>query len=120
MTKTIINGVEFCNFGENLLSNGMQLITCYPMPDGMVQDVLNRKYPNVFLNPSVPCTSEFYGFLGTKEQYKKVYCEQRDAQISKRILELLDFCQRGDNIPIDEWRAAAKQANEEYKDWWER
>lgn len=121
MKKTTINEVEFCNFGSNLLSNGMELITCYPMPKNMVQDVLDGKYPGVFLNPSAPCREEFYGFLGTKEQYEVVYEEQRESQISKRVLELVDYYNRDpENILVGEWRTAQKEAEEEYKDWWNK
>lgn len=118
MKKIIINGLEFCNFGSNNYSCGMELITIYPMPDLMVQKVLNGKYPGVYLNPSAPCGEEFYGVFGTKEQYKKLYNEQKECQISKRIIEILGGWNKMHTASDEEYKNAEKTAREEYKDWW--
>lgn len=121
MEKLTINGVDFCNFGSNNYSGGMELITCYPMPENMVQDVLDGKYPGVFLNPSAKCGEEFFGLYGTKEQYESVYAQQRESQIAKRTFDILGSWGASffgaDTFMI---RAAKKQATKEYKDWWEK
>lgn len=117
MEKIIINGVEFCNFGENNYTNGMKLITCYPAPANIVQDVLAGKYPNVWLNPSAKCDSEFYGLLGSKEQYEKVYKEQRQAQIARKLLDRFGWDLA--NIDLDLYNACEKEIITNYKDWWE-
>lgn len=120
MKKMTINGVEFCNFGSNNYSGGMDLITCYPMPENMVEEVLQGKYPGVFLNPSAPCREEFYGFFGTPEQYKEVCKEQRECQISKACIEKAGGFENAREMPIKEWRKIQAQCRAEYKDWWNK
>lgn len=117
MKKTIINGIEFCNFGSNNYTGGMELISCYPAPANIVQDVLAGKYPNVWLNPSAKCGSEFYGLLGTKEQYEVVYNEQKNAQLSKQLIDKLGWDLS--NIPIEEFNKVSAELSANYKDWWE-
>lgn len=120
MKKVTINGVEFCNFGTRPLSHGMELITCYPMPKNIVQDVLAGKYPGVYLNPSICCAEEFYGFLGTEDQYKKVYKEQKECCISVETGYYL--AQWGTNLlecENLEYRKARKLAEDNYEDWWQ-
>lgn len=117
MKKTIINGVAFNNFGSNNYSDGMELITLYPCPDNMVQDVLDGKYPGVYLNPSAPCREEFYGVLGTEEQYKELYRNQADSQISKKMIAKFGW----NNWPDPEiTRAFEKELRKDYKDWWNK
>lgn len=113
MKKILVNGVEFNDFGTNNFSMGMRLITVYPMPDGIVEDVLKGNYPGVFLNPSAPCDDEFFGVYGTLEQYKDFYSKQRKACIASQILKEInwDF-----NDPNYEEIKARVENN--YKDWW--
>lgn len=114
MKTLVINGVEFCNFGSNGYSHGMELITCYPMPKNLIQDVLDGKYEGVYLNPSAPCNEEFYGVLGTEEQYEEFYEEQKDAQIAKAMMQYLDI----HKATPEEYRKAKEKIESEYKDWW--
>lgn len=118
MKKFVINNVEFCNFGSNNYSEGMELITCYPMPDNMVEDVLAGKYHGVYLNPSAPCSEEFYGVFGTSEQYKKLYAQQKESQISKMIVNRAGGFDAMRKMPLEEYRTLEEQCEKEYKDWW--
>lgn len=113
MDKIIINGVTFTDFGSNNYSNGMHLVSCSTFPENIIEDVLNGKYPNLWLNPSAPCDSEFYGVYGTEEQYREFYNRQKEAQISKRILSQLHLA-----ATPKEWMAAKEEAEASYKDWW--
>lgn len=115
MDTMTINGVTFYDHGANNYSDGMHLVSVYPMPTNMVQDVLDGKYPGIYLNPSAPCTSEFFGVFGTPEQYTKFYKRQREAQISKRVFAVCGF----DAFETDLLNAAKKEAEASYKDWWE-
>jgi len=117
MTKFELNGVTFCNFGSNNYSNGMELITCYPMPDNMIQRVLNGEFHGVYLNPSAPCCEEFYGVLGTPDQYygpEGFYNSQKQSVIARRYFEILG----GVKVSRDREESAQHQAESEYKDWW--
>ena len=116
MKKIVINNVEFNDFGSNNYTNGMHLIGCYPVPANIVQDILSSKFPNVWLNPSAECGNEFYGFLGTKEQYEKVYNTQKKALIAKKIMDYFD-CPLYE-IPLEEFKEAEERFTLEYKDWW--
>ena len=89
------------------------------MPKRMIQDVLNGKYPGVYLNPSITCIEEFYGFFGTEDQYKKVYKRQKEAIIAKDLVYYLN--QWGtdlQNCADSEYRKARELAEAEYEDWW--
>lgn len=119
MEKITINDVVFCNFGSNNYSEGMELVSSYPCNPQLVEDVLLGRYSlgerRVFLNPSAPCGSEFFGVLGTEEQYKNLYKEQRDAQIAKKVLSMVDM-----GASDEQWREAQRKAEEEYQDWWDK
>lgn len=112
METITINNVTFNNFGSNNYSEGMELISIYPIPENIVQDVLDGKYPNVYLNPSAPCTSEFFGVYGTPEQYEKFYAYQRESQISKQIVDKIGF-------DFEHYRETREEVESNYKDWWE-
>lgn len=129
MDKFTYNGVEFCNFGSNNLSHGMECITCYPMPDNFIQRVLNGEFHGIWLNPSADCSdgTEFYGVFGTAEQYYGLnedgfLYKQRESQIAKRYFRLLGGLKNFNNPDItEEMRdAAEKQAEAEYVDWWSK
>jgi len=119
MKKIVINGVEFYDFGTNNYSNGMRLITCYPMPENMVQDVLAGKYEGVYLNPSARCGEEFYGVLGTPEQYKEFRERQEDSQISSRIIEKAGGFYAFQHLPVEDYRRIEQEVRSAYKNWWE-
>lgn len=113
--KTTDEKVTFINLGSNNYSNGMELVSCYPMPKNMVDDVLAGKYQNIWLNPSAPCKEgEFFGVKGSKEQYKDFYEAQKEAQISKEILRRIPI-----NSPLEIWEKVRKEVITNYKDWWD-
>jgi len=119
MEKLVINGYTFNNFGENNYSNGMQLITSTDRPQEILEKVKLQEpgFECVWFDPSAPCHSfEFYGVLGTEEQYKEFYQNQRDSQIAKKMIEKFGW----NNWPDREITEAYKNeliAN--YKDWWQ-
>lgn len=122
MQKITINNVEFCDFGTNNYSNGMRLITCYPAPKNIVSDVLSGKYEGVFLNPSAPCGEEFFGVLGTAEQYKKFQERQREAQIATELIAFyggFDGYMKASNQDVDAIRAKSNEIRAAFKYWWE-
>ena len=110
-----INGVKFNDFGTNNYSCGMRLISLYPMPKGMVKDVLRGEYPNVYLNPSAPCTSEFFGVYGTSEQYKEFYENQRDSCIAAQLVERINW-----NFNHPQYREIKTEVENSYRDWWDK
>lgn len=118
MNTLTINGVVFNDFGQNNYSYGMKLISVYPAPENIVEDVLAGKYPGVFLNPSAPCNTEFFGVYGTDEQYKDFYQRQREAQISKRTMEILGGFEESRTASLERFKAAQEQAVRDYRDWW--
>ena len=125
MEKFTINGVEFCDFGKNNYSDGMHCITAYPMPENFIQDVLDGKYPGVFLNPSCDCNhtgDEFFGVWGTPEQYELFVKHQRESQIASRIIaryggDIHEFARRAKWDP-EEYERIKQEVETNYKDWW--
>lgn len=118
MTKFTINGVEFNNFGPNNYSHGMELISSYPMPENIIQKVLNGEFHGVWLNPSAPCDSEFYGVFGTREQYNEFYKSQKAAQISTEVIRILGGYDALQTAKHEDYVKAEEQAKANYKDWW--
>lgn len=114
MDTITINGATFNDFGANNYSNGMHLVSVYPMPANMVQDVLDGKYPSIHLNPSAPCTSEFFGVFGTEEQYAEFYSRQREAQIASKLIARIGF-----NFDDPHYNEIKSEIEANYKDWWE-
>ena len=119
MKKITINGIEFNNFGSNNYSCEMELITVTNPPKGLVGRVLAGAEPgfeNIWLNPSAPCNEfEFFGVLGTHEQYKKFYQSQKEAQIGKAMVNKFGF-----GCWPDEAFTYEKELRKNYKDWWEK
>ena len=113
MNTITINGVTFNDFGTNKYSDGMKLISVYPMPNNIIQDVLEGKYPGIYLNPSAPCTSEFFGVFGTEEQYAKFYSRQRKAQIASKLIEMLGW-----DLDHPQYKEIKEEITANYKDWW--
>lgn len=137
MTTTTLKGIEFNNFGDNNYSEGMELVTVTNPPKDLVQRVLNKeifgtwvapkkheghncvqktiKY--VFLNPSAPCCDdEFFGLLGTIEQYQKVYKQQVDSQIAKHMVDKFGCRNWPEREITDAYEEALRKG---YKDWWD-
>ena len=119
MKKIQINGVEFNDFGTNNYSKGMHLISCYPMPKNIVQDVLAGKYTGVYLNPSAPCHEEFFGVFGTEEQYKEFKERQEEAQIASRIIDEAGGFYAFQKLSPDKYHKIETKIRSTYKNWWE-
>lgn len=115
-----IEGYEFCNFGKNNHSNEMELITSTDRPSEILQKVKHKEpgFENIWLNPSAPCsTFEFFGVLGTEEQYLQFYKTQKNAIIGSRMIEMFGW----DHWPPRGVTEAYKiQLLANYKDWWEK
>lgn len=120
MKTFTINNVEFCDFGANNYTYGMHLISCYPMPENIVEDVLNGKYHGVYLNPSAPCYGEFFGVFGTEELYAKFKERQEEAQISSRIINKAGGFDAFQKLSLDEYKRIEKEVRNSYKNWWEK
>ena len=124
MKKFKINGVEFCDFGTNNYSDGMHLVTAYPIENmsQFVTEVLQGAYPGIYLNPSADCSrnTEFFGVFGTKEQYEVLYKRQRDAQIASRVIFALGGPEAMLTTGDDRFHQVEAQVTESYKDWWLR
>ncbi len=115
METIIINGVEFNDFGTNNYSHGMRLVSVYPMPDGIVEDVLAGKYPGIYLNPSAPCSGEFFGVYGTQEQYNEFYTRQRNSQISSQLVSRINW-----DFNHPQYKEIKAEIEANYKDWWNK
>lgn len=119
MEKLVINGYTFNNFGENNYSNGMQLITSTDRPTEILEKVKLQEpgFEYVWFNPSAPCNDfEFFGVLGTKEQYEKTYKEQVNSQIGKAMCDKFGYKNWPDKSITD---AYEDELRKNYKDWWE-
>lgn len=137
MTTITLAGIEFNNFGCNNYSNGMELVTVTYPPKDLVQRVLNKeifgrwaspkeingvkgmklttKY--IFLNPSAPCCEdEFFGVLGTEEQYQEFYKQQADSQIAKHMIAKFGTRNWPEKEITDAYEEALRKG---YKDWWD-
>lgn len=118
MEKFSLEGYIFCDFGTNNYSNGMRLITSTDRPQEIIEKVKSKKYGfyNIWLNPSAPCNEfEFFGVLGTYEQYKEFYQSQKEAQIGKAMVNKFGF-----RCWPDEATEYEKELRKNYKDWWEK
>lgn len=120
MKKFTINGVEFCDFGPNNYTYGMHLVTAYPVDSNFFQEVLDGKYPGIFLNPSVDCRSsiEFFGVWGTPEQYEEFYRKQRDACISTAVIKACGGPDLMRDMEPKEFRIVKDACTARYRDWW--
>lgn len=120
MEKFEINGVEFCDFGKNNYSCGMHLVTAYPVSENFFQEVLDGKYPGIFLNPSANCRGgiEFFGVWGTPEQYKEFYEKQRDACITSAVIKACGGPEKMPIIDQYEFRIIKDACAARYQDWW--
>ncbi len=120
MKKTNIAGYEFNNFGSNNYSNGMELITSTDRPLEIIEKVKLQEpgFENIWFNPSAPCSEfEFFGLLGSQEEYEKTYKEQVDAQIGKSMCDKFGWRNWPDKEITDAYEAELRK---NYKDWWEK
>lgn len=98
----------------------MKLITSTDRPQEILEKVKSKEYGfyNIWLNPSAPCNDfEFFGVLGTEEQYKEFYQNQRNSQISKKMIEKFGWNNWPDREITD---AYEKELRKNYKDWWDK
>ena len=114
MKHFVMNGITFTDFGANNYTDGMHLVSVCPMPTNMIEDVLNGKYPGIYLNPSQPCLYTFFGVFGTSEQYEVFYNHQKDSQIAKAIFAEIGFDCNDENL-FDEVK---RKCTLNSKDWW--
>ena len=119
MKHITINGIEFRDFGPNNYTNGMHMITCYPMPENMIADVLAGKYPGVYLNPSAPCRGEFYGVFGTEEQYSEFKSRQEESQIASQTVNKAGGVSAFQQLPYEDYKVIEQEVRSSYKNWWE-
>lgn len=118
MEKINIAGYEFNNFGSNNYSNGMELITSTDRPSEIIEKVKFQEpgFENIWLNPSAPCTEfEFFGLLGTEEQYRQVYQNQKNAQIAGKMIDKFGW---NDWPSYEITEAYENELLANYKDWW--
>jgi len=123
MKKINIVGYEFNNFGSNNYSNGMQLITSTDRPLEIIEKVKLQEpgFECVWLNPSAPSNdSEFFGVLGTEEQYSEFYKRQREAQIAELLLKRFGSWAEIVHLDNEEFKEAKEEIEASYKDWWEK
>lgn len=114
MKTTVVNGVEFINFGKNNYTNGAELVYISEMPNGLVERILNGEFPDIHLNPSAPCGPEFFGVLCPEEVYVEFLESQRACVIAKRVLAITGFS----NVELEVFQEAEDKVTAEYKDWW--
>ena len=123
MEKFSLEGYIFCDFGTNNYSNGMRLITSTDRPQEILEKVKSKEYGfyNIWLNPSAPCLEyEFFGVLGTKEQYSEFYRRQREAQIANLLLKKFGSWAEIAHLDNEEFKEAKEEIESAYKDWWEK
>ena len=123
MKKINIAGYEFNNFGSNNYSNGMELITSTDKPLEIIKKVKLQEpnFENIWFNPSAPSNDEeFFGVLGTKEQYSEFYKRQREAQIAELLLKKFGSWAEIVHLDNEEFEEAKKEIESTYKDWWEK
>ena len=123
MKKINIAGYEFNNFGSNNYSNGMQLITSTDRPLEIIEKVKLQEpgFECVWFNPSAPSNdSEFFGVLGTEEQYSEFYKRQREAQIAELLLKRFGSWAEIAHLDNEEFKEAKEEIEASYKDWWEK
>ena len=113
METITINGIAFYDFGTNNIVPNVHLIMCYHAPYNMVQRVLNKEFPNVWLNPSVRCDKEFYGFLCSEKDYQIVKQQQQESQKAKLLLK------EWDGVSLEDYHRIQDKIEKDYKDWWE-
>ena len=122
MQKINIAGYEFNNFESNNYSNGMQLITSTDRPTEILEKIKLQEpgFECVWFNPSAPSNDEeFFGVLGTEEQYSEFYKRQRDAQIAELLLKKFGSWTEIAHLDNEEFKEAKEEIESTYKDWWE-
>ena len=123
MKKINIAGYEFCNFGSNNYSNGMELITSTDRPQEIIEKVKLQEpeFENIWFNPSAPSNNEeFFGVLGTEEQYSEFYKRQREAQITELLIKKFGSWAQIAELDNEEFKEAKREIESTYKDWWEK
>ena len=125
MKQIKIMGCIMTDMGINNYTHGMHLIYFYGKDPldvrSIVQAVKDGDIHCLYLNPSAPCTEwEFFGVMGTPEQYAEFYAAQKASVIANRIIEHFGGPEKftADQLnPIDVTAVKAK-VEADYKDWW--
>lgn len=123
MKQIKICGIEITDFGANSYSHGMHLVYFYGKDEldvrSIVQAVKDGDIHCLYLNPSAPCSMwEFYGVMGTPEQYAELYAEQKASVIATRLMEHFGGFEKFYNVDPVEMEAAKAEIEANYKDWW--
>lgn len=125
MKQIKIRGIEMTDMGTTNNTHGMHLIYFYGKDPldvrSIVQAVKDGDIHCLYLNPSAPCTKfEFYGVMGTPEQYLEFYAEQKASIIATCLIE---YFSGRDNFTADQLDPAEvaymkERAEANYEDWW--
>lgn len=123
METVKILGRQMTDFGTNNYSYGMHLVYFYGKDEldvyNIVQAIKDCDVHCLYLNPSAPCTKwEFYGVMGTPEQYKEFYERQKGGVIATRLMEHFGGFEKFYNVDPIEMEAAKAEIEANYKDWW--
>jgi len=122
---------ELCNFGTNNYSDGMSLVSSSNNAKELTELAKKGLLGNIWftskgavvkrvrLNPSAPCSDfEFFGVLGTDEQYEKLYQNQKNAVIGKAMCDKFGYGHwNADPLTTTRYE---RDLRESYKDWWEK
>ena len=123
MKQIKIHGIEMTDMGTTNNTHGMHLIYFYGKDPldvrSIVQAIKDGDIHCLYLNPSAPCTEfEFYGVMGTPEQYEEFYERQKGGVIATRLMEHFGGFEKFYNIDPIEMEAAKAEIEANYKDWW--
>lgn len=123
MKQIKIMGRMMTDFGVNNYSHGMHLVYFYgndPLDVyNVVQAIKDCDVHCLYLNPSAPCTEwEFYGVMGTPEQYEEFYASQKESVIARQLIERLGGADKFRHVDPAEMEATKAEIEANYKDWW--
>lgn len=125
MKQIKIHGIEMTDMGTTNNTHGMHLIYFYGKDPldvrSIVQAIKDGDIHCLYLNPSAPCTEfEFYGVMGTEEQYREFYAGQKASIIAKCLIEYFGGRVKftADQLDPDEVASVKDRAEANYEDWW--
>ena len=123
MKQIKIHGIEMTDMGTTNNTHGMHLIYFYGKDPldvrSIVQAIKDGDIHCLYLNPSAPCTElEFYGVMGTPEQYEEFYASQKESVIARQLIERFGGFDKFIHVDPVEMEAAKAEIEANYKDWW--
>lgn len=123
MKQIKIHGIEMTDMGTTNNTNGMHLIYFYGKDPldvrSIVQAIKDGDIHCLYLNPSAPCTEfQFYGVMGTPEQYEEFYASQKESVIDRQLIERFGGFDKFRHVDTVEMEAAKAEIEANYKDWW--